>query len=235
MLRTVIAFAVTGVFELFIGLPLLFVAWISGTADLLYPVVVIGLRLAFALAGVHVRTEGEEHIPGGACLFLSNHTSALDPLAVFISVPRRIAFMAKQELFRIPLLGLAMRRARFIPVNRSNHETAVASANQAVDRLRQGVSLVIYPEGTRSPDGRLLPFKRGAFLIAIRAGRPLVPITITGAERALPKGELRIRPSEIIIRFHPAIDVSGYGEADRELLLESVRAVIAGGLPAALR
>lgn len=91
--------------------------------------------------------------------------------------------------------------------------------------------MVIYPEGTRSPDGRLLPFKRGAFLIAIRAGRPVVPVSIVGAERLLPKGEGRIRPGKILIRFHPAMEMSAYVESDRELLRERVRAAVAAGLP----
>ncbi len=235
MLRTLLALAVGGIFELLVGTPLLLVAWIRGTSGPLYPVVVTGLRLAFATAGLRVRLEGKENIPAGACLFMSNHTSALDPPAVFLSAPRRIAFMAKKELFQIPLLGAAMSSAQFISVDRANREAAAASANQAVERVRAGVSLVIYPEGTRSPDGRLLPFKRGAFLIAIRAGRPVVPMTITGAERALHKGERWIRPGEIVIRFHPPIDVSGYGEADREVLLQQVREAIGGGLPAEVR
>jgi 1-acyl-sn-glycerol-3-phosphate acyltransferase len=235
MLRTILAFTVLALYALVICLPLLLLAWMSGTAGPLYPAVVIGLRLAFASAGLRVRTEGEENIPAGACLFLSNHTSAVDPLAVFISVPKRIAFLAKRELFRIPFLGLAMRSARFVSVDRANREAAAASANRAVSQLRQGVSMVIYPEGTRSPDGRLLPFKRGGFLIAIRAGRPVVPMTIIGAQQALPKGERWIRPGEILIRFHPAIDVSGYREDERESLLERVRAAIAGALPSELR
>ncbi|HVB35437.1 MAG TPA: lysophospholipid acyltransferase family protein [Patescibacteria group bacterium] len=235
MLRTIFAVILLGLFELLIGLPLLFVAWISGTAGLLYPAVAIGLRMAFATAGLRVRTEGEENIPAGACLFLSNHTSAIDPPALFISVPKRIAFLAKQELFRIPFLGPAMRSAGFISVDRTNREAAAESANRVVCQLREGVSLVIYPEGTRSPDGRLLPFKRGAFLIAIRAEQPVVPVTINGAQRILPKGERWIRPGEIVIRFHPAMDISGYQAADRELLLERVRAAIAAALPPELR
>lgn len=231
MFRTILAAVVLVLFMLVVGLPFLFIAWISGVAGPLYPVVVFGLRLFFATAGLRVRMEGEENIPPGACLFLANHTSALDPLALFISIPRRIAFMAKEELFRIPMLGLAMRSARFISVDRASREAAAASANRAVSQLRQGVSMVIYPEGTRSPDGRLLPFKRGAFLIAIRAGRPVVPVSIVGAERLLPKGEGRIRPGKILIRFHPAMEMSAYVESDRELLRERVRAAVAAGLP----
>ena len=235
MLRTIFAAVVLVVVALVVDLPFLLVAWFSGVAGGLYPAASMTLRLAFAAAGLRVRMEGEDNIPSGACLFLANHTSAVDTLAFFISVPKRIAFMAKQELFRIPLLGLAMRRAQFVSVDREDREAAAASAKCAVGQLRQGISMVIYPEGTRSPDGRLLPFKRGAFLIAIRAGRPVVPVTIIGAQEALPKGRWWIRPGEIVIRIHPAIDVSGYGDADREMLRERVRNQIAGALPVGSR
>lgn len=235
MFRTILAFVVLGLYSLVIELPLLLVAWITGTAGPLYPATVAGLRLAAAVAGLRIRMEGKENIPASACLFMANHTSAVDPVAVFISVPGRMAFLAKKELFRIPVLGLAMRSARFIPVDRASHQAAAASANRVVEQLRQGVSMLIYPEGTRSPDGHLLPFKRGGFLMAIRAGRPVVPMTITGAERLLPKGERWIRPGRMQIRFHPPIDVSGYTEADRETLLNRVRAAVAAGLPEDLR
>jgi 1-acyl-sn-glycerol-3-phosphate acyltransferase len=231
MLRTILAAILLAIFTLLVGLPILFLAWISGASGPLYAAASIGLRLAFAVAGIRVRTEGEGNIPSGACLFLPNHTSALDPLALFIVIPRPVAFLAKQELFRIPWLGLAMRRAQFISVDRTSRQAAAASASQAVSRLRQGVSLVIYPEGTRSPDGHLLPFKRGAFLIAIRAGRPVVPVTIRGAERALSKGERWIKSGEMVICFHPAIDVSGYRDDQRDLLLERVREAISSALP----
>lgn len=235
MLRTAVAIAVLTCYTLLIGLPLLLVAWITGTAGALYPAAVVGLRVALALAGIRVRLEGVENIPAGACLFMPNHTSAIDPVAVFVFLPRRVAFLAKKELFEIPLLGVAMRSASFLSVDRSSREAAAASADRAAEQLRAGISTVIYPEGTRSRDGRLLPFKRGGFLMAIRAGRPVVPITIVGAERLMPKGRWWLRPGEIVLAFHPAIDVSGYREEGREALLQRVRGVIAGRLPEALR
>lgn len=231
MLRTIFSGLILGLFVLLVGLPLLLVAWISGTIGPLYPATAIALRLELAVAGVRVRSVGKENIPAQACLFLANHTSAVDPIAVFISIPGRIAFMAKEELFRIPLFGLAMRRARFVSVDRADHNSAAVSAQRAVNELRKGISMVIYPEGTRSRDGRLLPFKRGAFLIAIRAKRPIVPVTVIGAGQVLARGQWRIRPGEIVVHFHPAIDVSDYSELDRESLRERVRAVIATALP----
>ena len=231
MLRTIFAAIVLALFAVTVGLPLLLLAWISGPIGAFYPATVVGLRLALALAGVRVRVEGEENIPAGACRFMANHTSAIDPVAVFLSIPRRIAFLAKKEIFRIPLLGFAMRKAEFLPVDRSSREAAAGSADRAVEQLRRGTSMVIYPEGTRSPDARLLPFKRGGFLMAIRGRRPVVPTTITGAERVLPKGEMWIHPGEIRLKFHPPIDVSGSREADREALLRKVRDAIASGLP----
>jgi 1-acyl-sn-glycerol-3-phosphate acyltransferase len=235
MIRTVLAVTVLALFAVVIGLPLLLLAWITRKIGPFYPAAAVGLRLALAIAGVRIVMEGEENIPAGACLFMANHTSAVDPVAVYVAIPRRIAFMAKKELFRIPLIGWAMQLAGFIPVDRSSREAAAASADVAAEQLRAGASMVIYPEGTRSPDGRLLPFKRGGFLMAIRGGRPLVPMTITGAEHLLPKGEMWIRPGEIRLRFHPAIDVSGYREGDREKLLVRVREAIASGLAEELR
>jgi len=231
MLRTLLAVTVLTVFGVVVGLPLLLLAWLTRTIGPFYPAAVVGLRTALAIAGVRIETQGQGNIPEGPCLFMANHTSAVDPVAVFVTIPRRIAFLAKRELFRLPLIGWAMRLAGFIPVDRSSREAGAASADAAVERLRAGASMVLYPEGTRSPDGRLLPFKRGGFLMAIRAGRPVVPVTIVGAERVLPKGAMWIRPGEIRLQFHPAVDVSAYREENRDELLERVREAIASGLP----
>ncbi len=231
MLRTTLALAFLALFALAIGIPLLLLGWVAGTAGPFYSAAKLALRWSLALGGVRRRIEGSENIPPGPCLFMPNHTSAVDPIAVFVSIPRQVAFMAKQELFRIPLFGWAMRLESFIPVDRASHEAAASSADLAVEHLRSGGSMVIYPEGTRSPDGRLLPFKRGAFLLAIRAKRPIVPITILGAERVLARGQSWLRPGEIRLIFHPAVDAAAYAESGREELLKQVRAVIGSRFP----
>jgi 1-acyl-sn-glycerol-3-phosphate acyltransferase len=124
-----------------------------------------------------------------------------------------------------------MQRAHFIPVDRTSHANATKSADLAVKTLQDGVSMVLYPEGTRSADGRLGHFKRGGFLIAIQARVPVVPVTILGAERVLPRGERWLRPGEIRLQFHSPIDAAGYAPEDRQVLLDRVRAAIAASLP----
>ena len=183
------------------------------------------------LAGVHVLVEGRENIPSGVCVFVANHTSTADPPAVVGSIPRRVSLLVKKELFRVPIFGAAMRLAGFVPVDRSDSEAAIASVDRAIEFLRAGTSFVVYPEGTRSPDGRLRPFKKGSFVMAIRAGVPVVPISVAGAEKVMSKGRLRIYPGEIRIKFHPPIDASKYGIHNREELVTRVHAAVAAGLP----
>lgn len=235
MLRTLIAAAFLTLLILVVGLPLLLVGWLAGTIGPLYPAAIHCLRASLALAGVRVKPEGRENIPGGTCLFLANHTSAVDPVAILMSIPARVAFLAKQELFRIPFLGAAMRLAGFLAIDRGSREDAARNADRAIEQLRHGVSMVLYPEGTRSPDGRLGAFKRGGFLIAIRAGVPVVPVTILGAEAVLPRGEWRLRPGEIRVRFHPWIDAGACRPEEREALLARVRTAIASALPEELK
>ena len=137
--------------------------------------------------------------------------------------------MAKQELFRIPIFGLAMRRARFVSVNRTDRRAAIDSIREAVSTLHSGLGLLVFPEGTRSRDGKLLPFKKGPFHLAMEAGVPIVPITIVGSHDAWPKGKLRLRSAELIVRFHAPIEPHTF--KDKDGLLVAVRAAIEGGLP----
>lgn len=204
---------------------------IAGNAGLMYKLAMKVVRAGNRIAGIRVRVEGLENIPPGACVFISNHVSNADALAFIPAIPRRVAILIKQELFRIPILSTGMRRAQFIPVDRSDREAAASSIDVAVRTLSQGLSFAIFAEGTRSADGHMRPFKRGAFTVAIRAGVPIVPVAISGTLKLLKKGAWIISPGEAMVRYCPAVDASSYTMARRGELLARVQAIVAASLP----
>jgi len=203
---------------------------IAGNPDFMYGLSMKAVRLGNRLAGIRVRTEGLENIPASACIFVANHASNVDPLALFPAIPRRVGILVKRELFRIPIFSTGMRRAQFIPVDRAGRE-AVEIAEVAVRNMKEGLSLAVFVEGTRSPDGRLRPFKKGAFVMAIQAGVPIVPVSIAGAQHLMRKGEWIVRPGDVTIRFGPAVDASQYTMDARAELLARVESLVAAGLP----
>jgi 1-acyl-sn-glycerol-3-phosphate acyltransferase len=191
----------------------------------------MGGKLALRLAGILVGAEGLENIPAGVCIFVGNHSSNVDPPAVAGVIPRRVALLGKKEVFRIPILGRAMRLGNIVSVDRSNRQAARKSLEEAAEHLRRGVSFLIFPEGTRSPDGRLGFFKKGTFIMAIRARVPIVPVSVVGAQHIMPKGSLALRPGEVRVRFHAPVDASAYRLDQKDELIARVRAAVAAGLP----
>jgi 1-acyl-sn-glycerol-3-phosphate acyltransferase len=210
-----------------------FILWtlLTGSADLMYEVAMKTVRASLRIAKIKVRVEGLENIPPGVCIFAANHISNVDPIAFVPAIPRRVSVLLKTELFRIPILSTAMRLAKFVPVDRADKEAAVASVNVALGVLKEGLSLAVYPEGTRSPDGRLKPFKKGTFALAIEAGVPIVPVSISGAQHLMRKGEWTMRPGETVVRFGPSVDASQYPMERRMELLARVEELVAAGLP----
>jgi 1-acyl-sn-glycerol-3-phosphate acyltransferase len=210
-----------------IGFPALY---ITGRIDVLWSLSLWAARTGYRLAGIRVRAVGRENLqPGRAYLFMSNHTSNLDPPVIVPQLGRRIAIIAKQELFRIPLFGRAMRAANFVAVNRADRRSAVESVTNAAHVLQSGLGMLVFPEGTRSRDGRLLPLKKGPFHLAMEAGVPVLPITVVGTHQAWPKGTARLHATEIVVHFHPPIDPQQF--ASREELMSAVRAAIESALP----
>src|SRR5205807_4098181 len=177
-----------------------------------------GVMFFVRSVGVKVKVSGLERIPSGACLFVANHTSSADAPAVVGAIPRRIAILLKKSLFAYPIVGQAFTLARFIPVERGDHESAIASLEKAIAAMRGGQSFLIYPEGTRSPDGRLQEFKKGAVVMAIKAGVPIVPMACSGAHRVMRKRSLKIYPGEILVEFLSPIDASAYTFEQRDEL-----------------
>ncbi|HEY6007361.1 MAG TPA: lysophospholipid acyltransferase family protein [Geobacteraceae bacterium] len=187
-------------------------------------------RVSLRLAGVRVAVRGLENIPGGPVIFMSNHQGNFDIFTLFRAIPQQFAWIAKEELFRIPVFGHSLARAGYIPLDRSDGRSALRSMYAAAERIRGGTSVVIFPEGTRTEDGRLLPFKRGGFVIAAKAGVPIVPCTISGSREVNPSKRIELYPGTITISFAPPITAAARNDAERQELLERVRVAIAAGL-----
>lgn len=164
-------------------------------------------RLGLAMNRVSVTLAGTEHLPDGPVIFMSNHQSNFDILALLAAMPRQIHWIAKKELFDIPLFGPSMRRGGYIPLDRGDGRKALQSMDEAAATIHQGKSVVLFPEGTRSPDGSLLPFKRGGFILARKAAVPVIPVTINGSGRINPAGQIRLYSGDIHITLHPPIAV----------------------------
>jgi 1-acyl-sn-glycerol-3-phosphate acyltransferase len=229
--RTFAAAIFLAVYGVLLGPIFILQAMLSGSVRLLYPVCVGGAQMGLRIAGVRRRAEGVENIPPGVCLFVSNHVSNVDPPVVVGCIPGRVALLAKREVFRLPFLGTAMRLGRFIPVKREDPSAARASVRLARKYMKEGISYLIFAEGTRSRDGRLGEFKRGSFLLAIEAGAPVVPVSVIGTQHLLPRGAFLIRPGIARVVFHPPVDVTQFSAATRKDLADRVRSAIASALP----
>ncbi|MFP3870355.1 MAG: lysophospholipid acyltransferase family protein [Syntrophobacteria bacterium] len=189
-------------------------------------------RSLLMVSGVRVEVEGLEKIDlHQAYVFAANHQSQFDIFALFACLPLQFRWLAKKELFRIPLFGAAMKKADYIPIDRSNRKEAFRSVDLAAARVREGMSIVIFPEGTRSQDGRLNFFKKGGFFLAMKSGRPIVPVTISGSYGILPKKGYRIRPGVVRVYIGDPLPTEGLEMADKDWLISEVRRRIQLKLP----
>ena len=209
--------------------------WLTGNVLPLYKGTRFMLSSSRWMAGVRFHTEGLERIPKDrACIFMANHVSNLDPPALISLIPGRTSAFMKRSLMHLPVLGTGFRQGDFIAVDRRGSPAeAQESVAQAQRVLAKGVHMTTFVEGTRSPDGRMLPFKKGPFYLAMAAGAPVIPVSIYGTEGIWGKGSLRIKPGTAHVTFHAPIDPAGFGT--REELMQAVRGAIASGLPEWMR
>jgi 1-acyl-sn-glycerol-3-phosphate acyltransferase len=215
---------------------LLGVPWTYLTKDVsfLYRTCMRGAWMGVRIVGVKVQTFGlEKFDPARSYIFMSNHISNLDPPIMLPLIPRRTSVMVKKELFSYPILGPVMRLGSLVPVDRGNRDAGISAVREASKVINSGLNMTIYVEGHRSFDGRLLPFKKGPFHLAEGCQVPVVPVTISGSERAMPKARFGIQPELVTVRFHEPIEPADFGT--REELMAKVRAAINSGLPEGLR
>jgi 1-acyl-sn-glycerol-3-phosphate acyltransferase len=188
----------------------------------------IWCRMIARTAGVRVRVHGAEHIqPGVSYVFLSTHQSYMDIPAMLGYLPAQLRIAAKKVLFRIPFMGWHLTRAGHIPIDRSSTQNAVTSMQKAASYLKKGICAFVFPEGTRSRDGYLHKFKKGGFKLAIQAGVPIIPITITGSRQVLPPDSIIFRPGPIDMYVDPPIPTTGITDDDLEPLMETVYNIMA--------
>jgi 1-acyl-sn-glycerol-3-phosphate acyltransferase len=215
----------------------LFIPWtlITGNVLPLYNATQMIVRIGYFLAGIRVEVTGLENVPPNtACIFMANHVSNLDPPALIPRIPGRTSAFMKRSLMKIPILGIGFRQGEFIAVDRDGRkESAQESIAQAKRLLDKGIHITTFVEGTRSKDGRMLPFKKGPFYLAMQAGAPCIPVSIYGTETMMAKGSMRIHPGTAHIIFHSPVHPSDF--STREELLQAVRTAIAAGLPEWMR
>lgn len=233
-LRSIAAYAFLTIYTAVLGPPVLLLSWLVSSQRLIIDAGRAGTVIALALAGIRYTRRGSFSNPGGrGVVFCVNHTSFMDLVSfmVLYQVCPDVRVLYKAEFDRVPLLGLIFRMAGCIPIERARQDLAFEAVDASVLALQRGASVLAAPEGTRSRDGRLAPFKKGVFVMAIRAQVPVVPVAIDGARHALPKGEWRIHPCTVTVTIGDPVPTAGLGYEDRGAVADQVRARLAAMLP----
>lgn len=227
MIRTVITLITVGVSTLIASLLTIIASIFGPYSRAVYYISTYWTKILLISAGVKLEIFGLENIDKNkSYIFVGNHQSHFDVPAVFSILPFTARFMTKKELFKIPVFGWAMKAAGTIKIDRSDHSQSIASMNEALEKIKNGVSVIIFPEGTRSADGKIGPFKKGGFVLAIKGEIPIIPVSISGSRFILPKHSLRVNPGKIKLVFGEPISTIGLTYQDREKLSEKTRKFI---------
>ncbi len=225
MFRTVLVFVAVGILTFLAGMAAIIVGIFNPYSRMIYYLGQFWTRGILLCAGVQLDVSGKENIdPHGTYVFAGNHQSHFDVPIVFSLLPMTVRFFTKKELFGIPVFGWAISAVGMIKIDRSNHDKSVQTMNQAVDTIKNNnVSVVIFPEGTRSHDGQMQPFKKGGFIVAIKGGVPVVPVAISGSRKILKKHTLKVQPGRVKVVFGEPIQTLGFTYRDRDTLIQKTR------------
>ena len=223
-IRSVVTYVAVSIYVIFAASFGMLLEMIFRWKGILYILGHGGVRLGLATAGIKVRIAGADNIPlGRAAVYCANHQSNVDPPVLFTALHPRMHIVYKAEINAIPLLARAFQHGGFVPIDRRNKEAAMRSLEAGAHSIRSGNSFLIFPEGTRSQTGGMLPFKKGGFLMALKAQAPIVPVAISGGREAMQRGSRIIRPVTISIRVGVPIETAGMEMTDRDALIATVR------------
>ena len=230
-LRSIVTYAVMAVYIIVIGAPFILISIAARSPRLLYGVGLLGVQLGLALSGMRWKVSGTEHIQRHrAAVYAINHSSNVEPPIIFAALRElmpRLRVLYKAELRKLPILVRAFDIAGFVPLERGNRDQSLPAIDAAAAALGEGNSFLIFPEGTRSRTGELLPFKKGGFIMALSAQAPIVPVAIIGARDAMRKGSPWIYPVRISVRFGAPVETAGLGVEQRDQLVQEVREKVA--------
>jgi 1-acyl-sn-glycerol-3-phosphate acyltransferase len=227
-IRSILAYVAVSLYVLLVGSPVVLLAIVVGSPAILYRAGLWGVRLGLALSGIRYTVTGREHVQRNrAAVYAVNHASNVEPPVLFDALSAlfpKLRVLYKAELRKLPVLTRAFDLAGFVPLERGNREQSVPAIERAAEALRDGNSFLIFPEGTRSRTGELLPFKKGGFIMALKAQAPVVPVAIKGARAAMRKGSPWIQPVVVRVLFGAPIETAGLTLEDRDKLTGTVRA-----------
>lgn len=213
-------------------IPIIFLCYVLRCSQPLFLISKWIIRMARVILGIRLEVSGIERIEKRkAYIFMSNHLSIIDGPLLFMLIPQSLRVILKKEAFRIPIIAQAMRQAGLIPVDRKRLKGGKASIDRASRMIREkGFSFLIFPEGTRSRDGELQPFKRGGVFLALNSQVDIFPVTIKGTYEMMPKGSFFIKKGKVRVAFHPPVSVEGFDRQNLSLLVDKVRDIIKAGL-----